>query len=337
MVRPSGPGPFRVLEGAELPRKLADLPEPPPRLYLWGALPPEPYVAIVGSRSCTPEARSFVRQMANDLGRAGVTVVSGGALGIDAAAHWGALDAGTPTLVIAPAGLSYPFPPEHAELFHRVVEAGGAYLSLDPGMSARGRFFPRNAVLAALSDVVVVGEANARSGSRNAAKHARSLGRALFAVPAAGWNAKGWGSNAELRLGARWAERTQDVLRYLIETGRLVSDRALRRDVAAHGVAHLSKLPRTQSHEAAPKKKAKKKTRTTSGAQLHLGEAAQPLAPPSELTRVRQALALGHFTPDAICESTQLPAQAVQVALFELTLRGEAEVDERGVLHLVLA
>jgi DNA processing protein len=290
-------------------------------------------VAIVGSRSCTPEAQSFVRQMAAQLGRAGVTIVSGGAVGIDAAAHRGALDAGTPTLVVAPAGLSYPFPAEHAELFHRVVDAGGAYLSLDPGMSARGRFFPRNAVLAALSDAVVVGEANARSGSRNAAKHARSLGRALFAVPAAGWNAKGWGSNAELRLGARWVERTQDVLRYLIETGRLVSDRALRKDVADHSVAHLSKLPRTTPHEAAPKKKTKKKV-DAAAAQLHFGDA-RSLAASSELTRVRQALVDGHFTPDAICEETGLSAQEVQIALFELTLRGEAQLDAGGVLRLL--
>ncbi len=333
MVRSVGLRPFQVLEGPELPLRLGDLPEPPRRLYLWGTLPPEPYVAIVGSRACTTEARGFVRQMAAQLGRAGVTIVSGGAVGIDAAAHWGALDAGTPTLVVAPAGLSHPFPAEHTELFHRVVHAGGAYLSLDPGMSARGRFFPRNAVLAALSDAVVVGEANARSGSRNAAKHARSLGRALFAVPAAGWNAKGWGSNAELRLGARWAERTQDVLRYLIETGRLVSNRELRKDVAEHSVAHLSKLPRPSSHEAAPKKKAKK-VAVTASAQLHFGDA-RNLALPPELTRVRQALVEGCLTPDAICESTGLSAQEVQIALFELTLRGEAQLDAGGVLRLV--
>lgn len=331
MLRPTAVGACRVLEGSALPRQLTDLPDPPRRLYLWGALPPEPYVAIVGSRSCTPEARAFVRQMAMELGHAGVTVLSGGAVGIDAAAHWGALDAGGPTLVVAPAGLSHPFPAEHEALFHRIVDAGGGYLSLDAGPSARGRFFSRNAVLAALADVVVIGEANARSGSRNAARHARALGRALFVVPAAGWNAKGWGSNAELRLGARWVERTQDVLRYLIETGRLVSDGVLRRDVALRGVAHLSKLPRTEPHEAAPQKRRKSRAPAT---QLRLGEG-EPLAPSCELTRVRQALLEGVCSPDDICAKTGLSPQAVQVVLFELTLRGEAALDAGGVLRLV--
>ncbi len=297
--------------------------EPPERLYLWGTLPPPPYVAIVGSRSCTVEAVKFVQDMAGQLGRAGITVISGGAIGIDTAAHEGALKAGTPTLVVAPAGLRYAFPPANKELFECILDSGGGYLSLDADRSERGRFFPRNEVLAALADVVVIGEANARSGSRNAARHARSCGRAVFAVPAAGWNSKGWGSNAELRMGARWAERTQDVLRYLIESGRLVTDLAQRRDVAKESVAHLSQLPR-------PKAKPRKRGAT----QLRLGQARE-LTAPSDLTQVRQALLDGASTPDAICESTGISAQAVQVALFELTLRGEAIFDAGGVLRLV--
>lgn len=325
----------RVLTGSELPHRLGDLSAPPERLHLWGRLPPEPYVAIVGSRQSTLEAREFVRLMAGQLGRAGITVVSGGAIGIDAAAHQGALDAGTPTLVVTTAGLAHAYPPAHADLFQRVLDAGGGFLSLDPQDSHRGRFFARNAVLAALSDAVVVGEANPRSGSRNAAKHARALGRALFAVPAAAWNTQGWGSNAELRMGARWAEKTQDVLRYLIETGRLVSDRRMRRDVAENGIAHLSKLPRPGTGEAAPqKKKTNEKAQARPPAQLHFGEAQEP-APSPQLTRVRQALLDGHSTADAICERTGLSAQAVQVALFELTLRGEARYDAGGVLRLV--
>jgi hypothetical protein len=134
-------------------------------------------------------------------------------------------------------------------------------------------------------------------------------------------------------MGARWAERTHDVLRYLIETGRMVSDRELRRDVAQHSVAHLSQLPRPTPREAAPKKKAKKKAESVPATQLHLGET-QSLGLAPELTRVRQALVEGRCTPDAICDATGLSAQNVQIALFELTLRGEAELDAGGVLRL---
>ena len=160
------------LTGSALPGRLADLEKPPERLYLRGELPRGPTVAIVGTRHSTREYEGYARTLARDLAEAGIAVLSGGAKGIDTQAHWGALDAGGVTVVVAPAGFDRPFPAKNAELFRRVVDGGGAYLSLvDAGTPATsGIFFRRNECLVALAHVVVVVEARFRGGALNSAK-----------------------------------------------------------------------------------------------------------------------------------------------------------------------
>jgi DNA processing protein len=157
--------------------------------------------------------------LAFDLARAGVAVVSGGALGIDAAAHRGALDAGGVTLLVAPSSIERPYPAEHAELFAQIVAGGGAQLSpFATGMvPRRSQFFLRNACLVALSHALVVVEAPLRSGARNAAAWARELGRPYFVVTSPPWNPRGLGCIAELELGARPLASVETLLRCLRE------------------------------------------------------------------------------------------------------------------------
>jgi DNA processing protein len=203
----------RCLTGSSLPGRLADLAAPPKRLFLRGELPRGPAVAIVGTRYPSARAKLYARSLAKELARAGVAVISGGAKGIDSAAHRGALAVGGATVVVAPAGFERPFPIENRELFHDVVERGGAYLSLvEAHIPANpGAFFPRNGCLVALAHVVVVVESRIRGGARNAAAHARRLGRPLFVVPAPPWHAKGRGCMADLLLGARPLMYTKDL------------------------------------------------------------------------------------------------------------------------------
>jgi len=210
-----------TLEGAALPPALRELPDPPARLFARGVLPRGPCVAVVGTRDPTPEAAAYARRFAGELACAGVTVASGGAVGIDAAAHEGALDVGGLSMVVAPSGLDHPYPEEHAELFARVVAAGGAHVSpFGAGVLARRQqFFLRNAVLVALSQALVVVEAPWRSGARNAAKWARQLGRPCFVVPAVPWNPRGVGCILELELGAHPIASVVTVLRWLKERG----------------------------------------------------------------------------------------------------------------------
>src|SRR5262245_44706067 len=119
----------RELFGESLPPRVADLPEPPRRLYLHGELPRGPAVAVVGTRKPSPEALSFTRNFAAELAAAGVAIVSGGAEGVDTAAHQGALDAGGVTVAVTAAGFERPFPQVNAGLFREIVARGGAYLS----------------------------------------------------------------------------------------------------------------------------------------------------------------------------------------------------------------
>jgi DNA processing protein len=209
------------LSGASLPPRLSDLPQPPERLYLHGCLPRGPAVAIVGTRSATREAVDWTRALAAELAAAGVAVLSGGAEGIDTAAHEGALDAGGVTVVVTPAGFDHPFPKANAGLFRRVVESHGGYLSTYPDQltAKRHHFFARNGYLVALSHAVIVAQTRFRGGAVNAAKWARQLGRPLFVVPQSPWVEPGSGAIVELRRGARPLDRAKDVLTFLAESG----------------------------------------------------------------------------------------------------------------------
>lgn len=178
-----------------------------------------PCVAIVGTRAATAYGRGVARRLAADLSRAGCCIVSGLALGIDAAAHEGALDAGAPTVGVIGGGHRCFFPARNLELAERMLAAGGAVLSpYAPDEAARpGQFLQRNGIVAALSDAVVVVEAPERSGALNTAGWA--AGRIpVLAVPGDVDRKHVQGCLALIRDGATLARGAADVLEAL---GRL--------------------------------------------------------------------------------------------------------------------
>ena len=139
---------------------------------------------IVGARAATPYGEHVTAELAYGLARRDVVVVSGGAYGIDAAAHRAALAAGGQTVVVSAGGLDRPYPPGNATLYDRAAETGLVVSESPPGCAPqRHRFLTRNRLIAALSTGVVVVEAAARSGAMNTAGHCRTLGRPLMAVP----------------------------------------------------------------------------------------------------------------------------------------------------------
>jgi len=161
-------------------------------------------VAIVGSRSALRESSDFAFTLAAQLARANITVVSGGALGIDAAAHEGALSAGGSTWVVCPTGKDVIYPPEHASLFGRVQASATGRLIWPfpaPQLQSRESFLYRNSVLVALSEALVVVQARYKSGSRNAVTWARKLARPVWAMTAAPWMTTFCGSNNEIERG----------------------------------------------------------------------------------------------------------------------------------------
>jgi DNA processing protein len=206
----------RVLrpDDADWPRALDDLDPAPERLRIAGRLPDlDRAVAIVGTRAAETEALDFAYDLAGDLSRAGCPIVSGGARGIDAAAHEGALAAGGTTVAFLATGLRVPYPPEHRDLFARIV-ANGAIVSEhgDDTPPRAGRFLERNRLIAALARAVVVVQAPARSGALSTAAWAARLERAVFVVPQAPWEPRGAGCLALLARGAAVCTRARDVL-----------------------------------------------------------------------------------------------------------------------------
>ena len=220
-TRPSVGG--QVLEGATLPARLRDLQEPPERLFLHGILPSGPCIGVVGTREPTAGALTFAANLSSSLAAHGVAIVSGGAKGIDAAAHRGALAASGTTLVVAGSSLDHPFPAAHGGLYAEIIARGGGYLSrFDVDVKARRHhFLDRNGILVALCDALVLVEAPLKSGARNATSWARQLQRPCFVVPSAPWNEQGRGCIVELQLGARALGDPKEIVDWLAERRRV--------------------------------------------------------------------------------------------------------------------
>ncbi|HEY0839066.1 MAG TPA: DNA-processing protein DprA [Vulgatibacter sp.] len=184
-----------VLRGEEGYPDLGSLPDPPEALWLRGTLGDggrigagglPGAVAIVGARKADPGAIHLARRLAASLAAADFTVISGGALGVDAAAHDGALEAGGATVAVLGSGVLRPLPARNRRLFGRMLAGGGGLASeLPPFEGARAEHFPRrNRLIAALSRAVVVVRAAAGSGSLHTARYMKAQGRPVFVVPA---------------------------------------------------------------------------------------------------------------------------------------------------------
>lgn len=207
--------PIRVVERGEpgYPARLEALSAPPARVWLRGAEVSAPAVAVVGSRRASEEGRRLAEQLAFDAARAGISVVSGGALGIDAAAHRGAVRAGGHSTVVLPTPLDAPGPASNRRLFDELLEAGGTWLSELAHFRGRGDFSARNRLIAALADWVVVVEARASSGTRHTVLAAQRLGRGMAAVPWAVSDPRGEGGLPLLVEGARVITSGADLCR----------------------------------------------------------------------------------------------------------------------------
>ena len=195
--------------GIAWPSELDDLDDAPDWLYFTGNHDlldaDHKRVAIVGSHAATAYGEHVASELAQALVQQGWVIVSGGAYGIDAAAHRGTLVLNDRTIAVQAGGLDRLYPPGNAKLFDRILTTKGLLLSEEAPMTEPHRelFLARNRIIAALSRAVVVVEAAPRSGSLNCAGHAQRLGRPVFVVPGPITSAVSAGSNALLDQGAR--------------------------------------------------------------------------------------------------------------------------------------
>lgn len=204
-----------ISEDEEYPAHLREIYDPPIVLYVKGRLLPQDKnsVALVGSRMTTHYGIEVARKLAYQLGYVGVTVVSGGARGIDTAAHQGALNAKARTVAALGTGLNIIFPAENAELFERIAAQGAVITQFPFNRKADKQTFPiRNRIVAGMTLGTVVVEANLTSGALITSNFATEYGRQVFAVPGRIDSPRSKGCHELIKKGAKLCESAEDIL-----------------------------------------------------------------------------------------------------------------------------
>ncbi len=267
------------------PPMLREIYDPPMVLYVKGSIQPADRngVALVGSRLTTPYGQDVARKLAYQLAFTGVTVVSGGARGIDTAAHQGALSAKGRTIAVLGTGINRVFPPENAELYERIAAHGAVLTQFPFNRPADKQSFPiRNRIVAGMTQGTVVVEANLNSGALITANFATEYGRQVFAVPGRIDSPRSKGCHELIKQGAKLCEGAEDIL------------------------TEFEYLFPPTNRPASPAT-----TGTLPGLTLSDPE-----------SRVMTALGEGtEHTTDDVIRATGLPASAASVALFSLELK----------------
>ena len=281
-------------DDADYPALLKALPDAPPVLSVLGnkVLLNSPSVAVVGTRNATINGRTIARTIANDLVKSGYTVVSGLAVGIDAAAHEGALFDATKkasTVAVLGTGLNIPYPAQNRRLYDEIREKGLLVSEYALDTKPQPANFPhRNRIISGIACGLVVIEATLRSGSLITANRALEQGKEVFAVPATPTDERAKGVNHLIKTGAPLVESADDI------------------------IAHLTGLPILSLNEAAERETVENPVETLEQNELSADDLLKQLdGTPTDL--------------DALIRETGLPAPAISVLLVELELAGRIE------------
>ncbi len=200
---------------SEYPALLKQISNPPPLLYVHGKLSllNDPQIAIIGSRNPTQGGLSNTYDFSKFLGSSGLCITSGLALGIDGAAHQGALDVNSPTIAVIATGVDRVYPARHRKLAHKIVETGAIISEFPIGTQPKAENFPRrNRIISGLSQGTLVIEAAKKSGSLITARLASEQNREVFAIPGSIHNPLSKGCHQLIREGAKLVETAQDIL-----------------------------------------------------------------------------------------------------------------------------
>lgn len=210
-----------TVTSADFPEALRQLAQPPAAIFYSGRplkeLLAKPRVAIVGSRLISPYGRQVTARLAGELAEQGIVIVSGLAIGVDAAAHQAALEAGGTALAVLPGPVDTPMPASNRRLAQQILEQGGTLVSeYASGMrTQKHHFIARNRLVAGLSDAVLITEAAQKSGSLHTARFTLEQGKEVLAVPGNITSAGSVGANNLIKAGAIPVTDTQDVLHAL--------------------------------------------------------------------------------------------------------------------------
>ncbi len=204
-----------TLADADYPKTLLEIPDPPPLLYAKGQKKwlNTPGIAVVGSRNASPQGEKNAEDFSQALANHGYTIISGMALGIDGAAHRGALKATGATIAIVGTGLDIVYPSRHRELAHQIAEQGLILSEFPLGTPSRAQNFPRrNRIISGLAMGCLVVEANVQSGSLITARLAAEQGREVFAIPGSIHSPVSKGCHQLIKQGAKLVDSIQDIV-----------------------------------------------------------------------------------------------------------------------------
>lgn len=204
-----------TLADAEYPQALLQIPDPPPLLYVKGRLDllNHPAMAVVGSRNATPQGKMNAELFSRNLSDSGLCIVSGMALGIDAAAHRGGLDGASSSIAVVGTGLDIVYPSRNHALAHALAQHGSLISEFPLGTTALAHNFPRrNRIICGMSLGCLVIEAAIRSGSLITARLAVEQGREVFAIPGSIHSPVSKGCHALIKQGAKLVECANDIL-----------------------------------------------------------------------------------------------------------------------------
>ncbi len=322
-----------TLADSAYPRALLTMPDPPPLLYVKGRLEllQARAVAIVGSRGASQQGIEDARRFAHALSNAGLAVVSGLALGIDGAAHRGALEGAGSTVAVIGTGADLVYPSQHHALAHEIATCGAILSEWPLGTPARSANFPqRNRLIAGLVGGVLIVEAAMRSGSLITARLANEMGRDVFAIPGSIHAPLSRGCHRMIKQGAKLVETPEDILE---EFGFAVASEAAAR--APEARRRDRRLVQRAGHSASIKTEAEAEagefTLSLASASPHPKATAPVTASwasasikPANPEADRLLDALGHApaTLEILAERTEMSGATLQSLLLQLELAG---------------
>ncbi len=309
---------IRILtwDDGEYPRPLREIPQPPVVLYVRGTLPDlNLAITIVGTRHCTDYGKKVTADLAGGLARAGCTVVSGMALGIDGIANSAALHAGGKTVAVLGCGADVCYPPEHRGLMEQMIRYGAVLTEYPPGTEPKGYHFPaRNRIMSGLSLATVVVEAPARSGSLITAHHAMEQGRDVFAVPGDIYQKNTQGCLGLLRDGANLAASVRDILQPY--------ENRLRRQLRQELLYETNREKKQKGGDDVRNKRSGHSVKEQVRIKEKPAKAFDLSGLSPEEKKVYEAIAQGADRPDMIVEYTDLSASQVMAAVTMMEISG---------------
>lgn len=230
----------------DFPTRLLHIPDPPFGLFYRGRLPDaeSPAVAMIGARKCSEYGHCMAKQLAQGLGKCGVNIISGMALGIDGISQRAALDAGAPSYGVLGCGADIVYPKSNLPLYERLLEAGGILSEYPAGTEPHPMLFPpRNRIISALSDAVLVVEAREKSGTLITVDMALEQGREVYVVPGRCTDSLSCGCNKLIRQGASVALCAEDIINDMGWDRLLAGTQEKKKGVSSYikGLSSLSK------------------------------------------------------------------------------------------------